>query len=48
MTNIKYFISVKENDLYVQAPKLKIGDGVHFVEELPFESNTSISYIEEQ
>lgn len=35
---------VKENDKYIIPPKIKIGDGVHTVNDLPFEASTAISY----
>jgi hypothetical protein len=36
---------IKENDQYVQAPKIKIGDGITPVTDLPFESNNSVDYL---
>lgn len=39
---------VKENGKYVQPPRIKIGDGVHTVTDLPFEPSVSIEYIDEE
>jgi hypothetical protein len=36
----------KENDKYIEPPRLKIGDGKTKVNDLPFETSTAISYIE--
>lgn len=39
---------IKVNDRYVSAPKVKIGDGIHTVNDLPFENDTiNVSYIED-
>ena len=38
---------VKHEDTYVTRPRLKIGDGVHSVNDLPFEDDQKISYIPE-
>lgn len=39
---------IKEDDKYVQPPRIKIGDGIRPVEELPFEESLEVSYIAEQ
>ena len=38
---------IKENDKYIELPKIKIGDGETKVNDLPFETSTTISYIED-
>ena len=37
----------KENEKYIEPPRLKIGDGKTKVNDLPFETNSAISYIED-
>lgn len=38
---------IKENGVYIQSPRLKLGDGIHTVSELPFENNSiDVSYEE--
>lgn len=39
---------VKHNGAYIEPPKIKIGDGVHTVSELPFETSLDISYFEDE
>lgn len=39
---------VKEDDRYIQPPRIKIGDGIHTVSELPFEPSVSVEYIDEE
>lgn len=38
---------IKINDQYVSSPRVKIGDGIHTVNELPFESDTLNMYYAE-
>ena len=38
---------IKENDKYIELPKIKIGDGETKVNDLPFETISAISYIED-
>ena len=38
---------IKENGKYIELPKIKIGDGETKVNDLPFETNAAISYIED-
>lgn len=39
---------IKENGKYIVPPRVKVGDGIHTVNDLPFEGNTlSVSYVEE-
>lgn len=37
----------KENEKYIEPPRLKIGDGKTKVNDLPFETSSAISYIED-
>ena len=37
----------KENGIYVKPPRIKIGDGVHTVSELPFEPSVSVEYVDD-
>lgn len=39
---------VKENGKYIIPPRIKVGNGIHTVKELPFETDTNISYLEDQ
>ena len=39
---------VKESGKYIIPPRIKVGDGIHTVKELPFETSTNISYLEDQ
>ena len=39
---------IKENDKYIRPPRIKIGDGIHTVSELPFEPSVSVEYIDEE
>ena len=38
---------IKENGKYIELPKIKIGDGETKVNDLPFETSSAISYIED-
>jgi hypothetical protein len=38
---------ITENGKYIELPKIKIGDGETKVNDLPFETSTTISYIED-
>lgn len=37
---------IKHEDQYVQPPRIKIGDGIHTVSDLPFEPSLSIEYLD--
>ena len=39
---------VKKDGKYVIPPRIKVGDGIHTVNNLPFEAETHISYQEDQ
>lgn len=39
---------VKEDGKYIVPPRIKIGDGINTVSNLPFEGDTRVSYLEEQ
>ena len=36
---------IKENDSYIQSPKIKIGDGIHKVSDLPFELDLQAAHV---
>jgi hypothetical protein len=36
----------KQDDQYVKPPRIKIGDGIHTVSDLPFEPSLSVAYID--
>jgi hypothetical protein len=38
---------IKENDEYISPPRIKIGDGIHTVSELPFESTLQDAFVSE-
>lgn len=38
----------KENGQYVEPPRIKIGDGVTKVNDLPFENNIDVSYVDSE
>ena len=37
---------IKQDDQYIKPPRIKIGDGIHTVSDLPFEPNLSIEYVD--
>jgi hypothetical protein len=37
---------VKQGDRYIKPPKMKIGDGINTVSNLPFETNATIEYLD--
>jgi hypothetical protein len=37
---------IKQGDQYTTPPKIKIGDGINTVSDLPFESSVSIEYLD--
>ena len=40
---------IKVNDQYVSSPRVKIGDGIHTVNDLPFENNTiNMIYVQDE
>lgn len=39
---------IKENDNYTQPPRIKIGDGTTRVNDLPFEPQVSVEYLEDE
>ena len=39
---------IKENDKYIRPPRIKIGDGVTKVNDLPFEPSVSVEYLEDE
>ena len=38
----------KTGDDYLELPKMKIGDGIHTVSELPFKEEQKVSYLKEE
>lgn len=38
---------IKKDGKYIEAPRIKIGDGITKVNDLPFESSVSVQYIDE-
>lgn len=44
LNQIIIYDGVKENGKYKELPRLKIGDGIHTVTELPFAPNMSIRH----
>lgn len=36
---------IKENDRYIQSPRIKIGDGIHKVSDLPFELDLQAAHV---
>ena len=37
---------VKQEDQYITPPRIKIGDGIHTVSDLPFEPSLSVEYLD--
>ena len=48
MDQIIIYDGIKENGKYVVPPKIKVGDGIHTVSELPFESSLEAVYLEDE
>ena len=46
-TNNIIYDGEKVDGIYVSAPKIKIGDGIHTVTELPFEGTPQVEYLED-
>ena len=38
---------IKQDDRYIKPPRIKIGDGFTKVNDLPFESDTNICYLDD-
>jgi hypothetical protein len=36
---------IKQDDQYIQPPRIKIGDGINTVSDLPFEASLSVEYL---
>ena len=37
---------IKQNDQYIKPPRIKIGDGISTVSNLPFEPSISVEYLD--
>jgi hypothetical protein len=37
---------IKQDDQYIKPPRIKIGDGIHTVSDLPFEPSLSVEYVD--
>lgn len=47
-SQIIIYDGIKENDVYIQPPRIKIGDGITKVNDLPFEQSISVEYIADE
>jgi hypothetical protein len=37
---------IKQDDQYIKPPRIKIGDGIHTVSDLPFEPSISVEHVD--